>query len=59
MFPSDAFLFSMDFIGELESTPATTRATVQVEITIIILDMDAMRFLFRALRAFSDWKFME
>ena len=56
---SDITIFSMVFCGELESSPGTTREAIDVEITILVQDTDAVRVLFRALRVFSEWKCMK
>ena len=54
---SKVFIFSMEFTGEPESIPGTTRITVDVDITIIILNADAVRLLFRILPLFSEWRY--
>ena len=56
---SDALIFSMSFPGQPESSPGSTRVTIDVEITIFVLDTEALRVLFRALRAFSEWNCIE
>ena len=55
VFFSDVFIFSLNFTGEPESRPGTTRMAINVTINVFLPDTDAIRFLFRALKAFNEW----
>ena len=51
--------FSLNFIGEPESTGHGTRVTIDVEFTIYLPNIKAVTFLRRVLKAFIVWRCME
>ena len=54
-FFSDLFIFSLNFTGEPQRRPGSTRFTITVEINIDVTTTEAIRVLLRALSIFSEW----
>ena len=57
----DVFSFSLNFTAEPESSPGSTRVVMNVEITVFVLNTDAVRVVraLIAIRAFSQWNFLQ
>ena len=51
--------FSLNFVGEPESSPGTTRVTIDVEFTIYLPFTSDVTFLRTVLKAFIMWRCME